>query len=391
MATIRLQRAAVSVRMVLHFAKVKVRVDTAGLLFCEQMLATRADMAVPRVGGGSARVGDLGPQVDHLLDAACPCVVFELDHRVQRDVDARGVHSVVAHQVGIQQTQHRLVRDDERRLAVRLELMHQGVQPRDDVEVRLAAWVAVADLVHLAQEGLVLVLLRDLGVRESLVLARKDLIQVAVHAVRHLRPLRAINQEGGVLDERGRLVGAAQRGRPQPRLVDVHAVLAANRLLRELGEAAGVLQAVLCHPRVAADLAEPVVLALAVPRDVDRVRLGVDRREELRDAHAQEAVHAVGHHLLAVVEEDHVRHVVLGAVVLDRHVLLPELADPVLGAPELLLARLAEALGGALERDVVPHQRRVGHLHLDEDELDAAGHLLDALGDPPPPLLGRPG
>jgi hypothetical protein len=39
------------------------------------------------------------------------------------------------------------------------------------------------------------------------------------------------------------------------------------------------------------------VLALTVPAEVDGVGRRVDHREELGDAHAQVAVHPVGHHL----------------------------------------------------------------------------------------------
>jgi len=39
------------------------------------------------------------------------------------------------------------------------------------------------------------------------------------------------------------------------------------------------------------------ILRLAVAGEVDHMRRGVDRGEELRDAHAQVAVHPVGDHL----------------------------------------------------------------------------------------------
>jgi hypothetical protein len=49
----------------------------------------------------------------------------------------------------------RLVRDDEQRVAVRFHLMHKRVETRHQVKVRLATWVAIADLVHRTQARLV--------------------------------------------------------------------------------------------------------------------------------------------------------------------------------------------------------------------------------------------
>lgn len=117
----------------------------------------------------------------------------------------------------------------------------------------------------------------DLFISEPLVLARKDLVEVAVDAVRHLHPLvPVVELDLGVRDVLRRLVGAAHRRRPEPRLVDLGAVLAADRLLGVDRELARVLLAELGDARVAADLAELVVLRLPVPREVDRVRLRVD-------------------------------------------------------------------------------------------------------------------
>jgi hypothetical protein len=56
---------------------------------------------------------------------------------------------------------------------------------------------------------------------------------------------------------------------------------------------------------------EGSALGLAVAGEVDDVGCGMDRREELRDAHAQVAVHPVRDHLAAVVVELDVREVIL--------------------------------------------------------------------------------
>lgn len=103
-----------------------------------------------RLGSSRARArsagllvfGHVRAEVDLLLDALRPAVVRELDDRVQRDREARRVHPVDAHQVGVEHAQHRLVRDDQDRLVVALELVDERVEPGDDVEVRLAACAA---------------------------------------------------------------------------------------------------------------------------------------------------------------------------------------------------------------------------------------------------------
>mmetsp|Transcript_7714 Transcript_7714/g.22538 ORF Transcript_7714/g.22538 Transcript_7714/m.22538 type:complete len:223 (-) Transcript_7714:1206-1874(-) len=156
----------------------------------------------------------LRPEVHALLDAARPAVVAQLDHRVQGDFDARRVHPVVPHEVCIEDAEHGLVAHDERGLAVALQLVHEGVESGDDVEIGLAAWIAVSDFVHLAQEGLVLVTLGHLLVSQSLVLAREDLVKIPVDAVGHLHPLAVFKLDGGVLDLLRGLVGAAQGARP---------------------------------------------------------------------------------------------------------------------------------------------------------------------------------
>ena len=73
--------------------------------------------------------------------------------------------------------------------------------------------------------------------------------------------------------------------------------LLADDVLREAREPSRVLVAVAGERWVAAELAQHVVLALAVARDVDGVALGVNVGQKLHDAHGQVPAHVVGDHL----------------------------------------------------------------------------------------------
>mmetsp|Transcript_31128 Transcript_31128/g.73890 ORF Transcript_31128/g.73890 Transcript_31128/m.73890 type:complete len:296 (-) Transcript_31128:292-1179(-) len=118
-------------------------------------------------------------------------------------------------------------------------------------------------------------------------------------------------REERVRDVVRRADGALQRRRPEPYAPHVVVTVLAHVLGHPRGEALCILAARLGERRVTADLTEQVVLRLAMPGEVDDVRRRVDRGEELRDPHTQVAVHPVGDHLLAVVDQLDVGEVVL--------------------------------------------------------------------------------
>mmetsp|Transcript_8193 Transcript_8193/g.34777 ORF Transcript_8193/g.34777 Transcript_8193/m.34777 type:complete len:536 (+) Transcript_8193:7-1614(+) len=229
----------------------------------------------------------------------------ELDDGVQRYARRAGVRAVHAHEVRVDQAKHTLVPHDQNRLLVRLELLNQRVEAGDDVQVRFAARVPVPELVFPPQRKLLGVVRLNLLVRHAVAHAGVDLVQVAKHARRELRPLATVLQ----LDLRVRDVPrgedcALQRARPKaarPRLASLFVF--AQLLVRVLAEAHGVL---LPHQRqaaVASDLALEVVLALAVPGQVDGLVRRVQVAQKLHDAPQKEAVDVVDLDAAAAVDQ----------------------------------------------------------------------------------------
>ena len=108
-------------------------------------------------------------------DVVIPSIPRDLHHGVLRDICrwallARAIP--IPQQVGAQHTQRRLVRHNQQRLLVRVQLMNQRLEARDQVEVRLAVWVARRELVHLAVLAKARVGLGDLLLGHAVVRAR---------------------------------------------------------------------------------------------------------------------------------------------------------------------------------------------------------------------------
>mmetsp|Transcript_11153 Transcript_11153/g.35184 ORF Transcript_11153/g.35184 Transcript_11153/m.35184 type:complete len:237 (-) Transcript_11153:117-827(-) len=99
-------------------------------------------------------------------------------------------------------------------------------------------------------------------------------------------------------------------------------------------------------------------------------------------------MHAVGYDLLAVIDEDDVTHVLLAAVLLQRHVELCKLLNARLGPAKVLFA-CGQPHGMPLDCNVVTHQRDVRHFDLDEDELHRPAHCTHLIEDPTAPLFRR--
>ena len=127
-------------------------------------------------------------------------------------------------------------------------------------------------------------------------------------------------------------------------------------------------------------------------RQVDDVRRRVHRREELRDAHAQVAVHAVGDDLAAVVVQLDVRQVVFRTVVLQRHVHARVVLHLNVVFAHSRCRGLAQALRAPLGANVGLDQMRLVDDDLDEDEFGAHRPILRERGrEPLAPLLGCTG
>ena len=100
-----------------------------------------------------------------------------------------------------------------------------------------------------------------------------------------------------VLDELGRLLGAAQRAGPQPRGAGTGDVLAGLRvdphlfggddILGELGQAPGVLLSGRGQAGISADLPQQVVLALAVPSQEEGSGEGVQIHDKVHHLERQ--------------------------------------------------------------------------------------------------------
>mmetsp|Transcript_29493 Transcript_29493/g.86208 ORF Transcript_29493/g.86208 Transcript_29493/m.86208 type:complete len:341 (-) Transcript_29493:166-1188(-) len=189
---------------------------------------------------------------------------------------------------------------------------------------------------------------------------------------------------------RRRQDGPLQRRRPEATLDQPTVRVAPHVLRHPRAESLGVLGAGGRERRVASNLAQDVILGLAVAREVDDVRRRVDRREELRDTHPQVAVHAVGDDLAAVVVELDVAQIVLRAVVLQRHVHPLVLLHAFVVVAHVRGRRLALVERAPLGADVGLDDLRLVHDDLDEDELRAERLVLpQRVRHVPPPLLGR--
>mmetsp|Transcript_4530 Transcript_4530/g.16087 ORF Transcript_4530/g.16087 Transcript_4530/m.16087 type:complete len:302 (-) Transcript_4530:27-932(-) len=145
-------------------------------------------------------------------------------------------------------------------------------------------------------------------------------------------------------DQRRRLNRSKHRRRPQPRRdrrairIPLRALLPPRGAVQavhvaqvryvprgELGEDLREDPPALGDGRVPSQSPRRVVLAFAVPAQINRVLRRVRRGEELHDPLREVRAHVIRQHLLAVVYELDVRQVVLAAVVLERDVELLEL------------------------------------------------------------------
>mmetsp|Transcript_10210 Transcript_10210/g.17576 ORF Transcript_10210/g.17576 Transcript_10210/m.17576 type:complete len:307 (+) Transcript_10210:168-1088(+) len=264
--------------------------------------------------------GDVGPQVGvgGTGTGVYPPSVGHFDDGVQGDALPRGQLARQVHQVGVYHSQHRLVRDDEDGLLVALQLVHEGVDARDQVEIRFPAGVAIPDLVCLTHGCFVAGYLLYLLHRHALVLSGEDLIEIAVHAVRHLLPLAVV--QNGVRDVLGTIDSALKRAGPQAGRHLLTILVSTNARLRKGSQMFGILLARRRESRIPSQLSEHIVITLAVACEVDGVLVCVDVGQKLHDSHRKVAAHLVGHHLLSVVKHLHVGEVILRSVFLHADV-----------------------------------------------------------------------
>lgn len=100
----------------------------------------------------------------------------QLDEGVQRDGHPWGISLGLLHEVGVDASQHSLVRNDEDVLRA-LQLHDDGLQTNNNVAIRLTASIAIVVLVVVASCKVLGVQLRDLLVGESVADTRVELIQ----------------------------------------------------------------------------------------------------------------------------------------------------------------------------------------------------------------------
>ena len=262
----------------------------------------------------------LGDEEEALLVAAVG-LGLEADDRVQGDGDVGRLLAGEAHEVGVEEAEDALVRDDEERLAVALHLVDHRVEAVDHVEVRLAARVAVGELVVLAPLELLGVVLLDLRVGHAVADAREDLVQVRPRDGPELDPLLRVADVVALVVDVRLPVGDVGRGlarAPHGRRPEARGPLGPVGRLRDLRDAElrELLRVGVARGReaaVAADLAEHVVLRLAVAAEVEDVGLHVEVAEELDEAAGHVAPDVVDDEAAAVDDLDPAP-VALGAV-----------------------------------------------------------------------------
>ena len=210
--------------------------------------------------------------------------------------------------------------DDQDRLALALELDDHRIEATDQVLVALASRVAVAQLVPGSCGKLLWHAAFDLLVTQAV--AYSDLQFISVPCERcgsqrlvgwlvgwsyvdllHALPAHVLSTRNDL----SRLHRTAHGAAPHAQLGLGIKVLADHELLEQLGE----LVALGRERRVAAELVEHVVLALAMARNVDRPRNDVEVVEVEDDATRHEAIDAIGDDLATDVKDLDVAQVVL--------------------------------------------------------------------------------
>eukprot|EP00287_Rhodomonas_sp_CCMP768_P028471 CAMPEP_0202856200 /NCGR_PEP_ID=MMETSP1389-20130828/91912_1 /ASSEMBLY_ACC=CAM_ASM_000865 /TAXON_ID=302021 /ORGANISM="Rhodomonas sp., Strain CCMP768" /LENGTH=277 /DNA_ID=CAMNT_0049534845 /DNA_START=369 /DNA_END=1199 /DNA_ORIENTATION=+ len=228
--------------------------------------------------------------------------------------------------------------DDEDRVALALELVDDGVEPLHHVQVRLPARVPVSELVLPTHLELLRIDLLDLLVRLPIEDARVDLVERVPPTRTHRDPLLPVRHDLLVPYVHAGLYGALQSARPQPR---------PRLVVEDVGvdvvcEGEGVVASVLGERRVPSDLLREIVLALAVPCEVDGFGCGVKIHHKRRDAARKVSEDLIQHHLLSSVDGFDPREARIG--VGERLVVLRVDRDPLLEVCHRLCLVLADVV-----------------------------------------------
>mmetsp|Transcript_65333 Transcript_65333/g.147398 ORF Transcript_65333/g.147398 Transcript_65333/m.147398 type:complete len:394 (+) Transcript_65333:312-1493(+) len=301
---------------------------------------------------------------------------------------------------GQEHAQDPLVAHDEQRLPVPLNLVHQGLEPLNHVQVRLASRVAVAELIVTAALGLACELLGDLLVRHTVARAREDFVEVGPLPQLHLREGEPVLPHDRLApDVPRRQNRSLERGSPEAAGNGVTRVwVALDEVVGVLRQGQGVPLPGLGQDRVPADPPLSVVLALPVPAQVEALLAAAPVvpahvTQVLCDPPGHVAPDVVQHDLGPVVAELYVRVVglvrppkscfpldlfrvvrVSGRVV---HGLVLR-AEPLHTLSKVVRCRTAQrgrALG-VLRGHLSLVVDGVGGNHLDEDDRDARPHRL---------------
>mmetsp|Transcript_9247 Transcript_9247/g.23103 ORF Transcript_9247/g.23103 Transcript_9247/m.23103 type:complete len:370 (+) Transcript_9247:121-1230(+) len=326
--------------------------------------------------------------------------------RVEGEGHVRAVLAVlhlVRHEVGVQDPEDALVRDDEDRVPLPLELVDDGVESLHDVEVRLPPRVPVAQLVLLPHRELLGVCLLDFRVRHAVEDARVDLVERVPlpwpHRDPHLARLhrlvlprrlpvlaaaracgRLVHLDAVVLDEGACLDRPPQCARPQARPRELRQDGRVDKVL----ESVRVLNPMWREPRVPPDLLREIVLALPVPREEDALRGGVQVHHKRGDPAGEVPEDLVEDDLLPSIHR--LDPAILTVLVPQRLVLFPRVLDALMEVldrallVQLLVVRHLPPRG----LDVVLDDFRVLAHGLDEDDVgarleDGAEHLDEGL------------
>mmetsp|Transcript_30990 Transcript_30990/g.70881 ORF Transcript_30990/g.70881 Transcript_30990/m.70881 type:complete len:207 (+) Transcript_30990:491-1111(+) len=203
----------------------------------------------------------------------------QLDDRIERNGDVRRLLPTEPHHVRVQNSMDALMSHHQHRLPDPLHLVRQRLQPQHDVHVRLAARIAIGELVRLTPPELLGIFHLNLFVGHAVAASRVQLVQVAFDHVAELDPVGLVvvvelPADCGMFEELGGLFGAVQGARPKADghdaffggAVVVGSFLYGHFLFGVDGQAAGIFDASFGEARVAANFTEHVILRLSVAR-----------------------------------------------------------------------------------------------------------------------------
>mmetsp|Transcript_14546 Transcript_14546/g.30945 ORF Transcript_14546/g.30945 Transcript_14546/m.30945 type:complete len:586 (+) Transcript_14546:333-2090(+) len=335
----------------------------------------------------------------------------QFDNVVQRDRHVRGLLSIQAHEIGVQNPQDALVADNQEGFPDAFHFLRQGFQPERHVHVGFSPWIPIAELVGLPPREFVRKDLLDFLVGHSVAGSGVQLVQIPAWFGTELAPLEVVSVvkgvvKVGVLDELRRFAGSSHGAGPQPAgaflLLWFFAVAVAIFVRLVLFLISGpsdfflgkdrqppcVLQPSGCEAGIPPDLAQQVVLGLPVPRQVKRPWHGVQIHDKVNDLQREIPANVV-HHVPVGVDD-----LAKGSVVFLYRFVVFFVVGPAVHEIGHRLGFFHSLVIGCAEFDLVDVGQQNGLVvtnGLDIDRLDVVLFLLQRSGNVLAACLGRIG